>query len=88
MSFHFLEDGTICASLQPCGTVPWLWENWYNLVNTSASSSAASLNIAVDMLPGPVALRVFNWESCLRTPLVLNKIPSIDGYGLGLLSGM
>ena len=29
------------------------------------SSSAASLNIAVEMLYGPVALRVSKWESCL-----------------------
>ena len=47
-------------SLQSCGTVPWSCENWFHLVNTGASSSAASLNIAVEMLSGPVALRVFN----------------------------
>ena len=50
----------IFSRRESCGTVPWSMENWYHLVYTGASSSAASLNIAVEMLSSPVALRVFN----------------------------
>ena len=81
----FLKTGTICASIQSCVTVPWSWENLYNLVNTCVSSSAGILGIVAEMLFGRAAFQVFSWESCLCTHLVLNKILTIDGYGLGPL---
>lgn len=53
-----------------------------------ANSSAAILRSAGEILSGPTALRGFNCVRSLCTPAIPKEILSMDGKGLGPLSGM